>query len=173
MRSPVSRHLASTSLMVHSPRQLSRRVQSEDVIRYPPQLRWVCIRCGNSCHDVGERKRSILLTARDLERITDITLMEPRQYSVASRTGPPYTKMMKKIRGKCLFLQGTECSIYLARPLICRFYPFSLVRSQRGGVRIGFDPACSGIGKGCHRGKRFFHSLARLARGELSQEQDQ
>jgi len=160
----------STSLMFHPPRQRPKQVRSKDAIRYSPRLRWACIRCGNSCRDVGKRKRRILLTARDLARITHITLMEPKQYSVTSRNSPPYTKAMKKVEGKCVFLQGTECIIYEARPLICRFYPFSLVRSPRGEIRIGFDPACSGVRKGDYRGKRFFQDLVDLAREELSQE---
>lgn len=167
---PGSRPSASTSFMIRSPRLLPKRRQRLEVIRHPPRLRWTCIRCGNSCRDIGERKRNILLTARDLGRITNETKMEPRRFSISSRTNSPYTKKMRKIGGSCFFLKGTKCTIYNARPLICRFYPFSLVRSENGEVRIGFDPACSGIGKGNYCGNRFYYGLTRLAREELSQE---
>jgi len=75
---------------------------------------------------------------------------------------------MRKHEGRCTFLRGSRCSIYKARPLICRFYPFFLDRSKEGELKIGYDPACSGVGKGKVRGEKFFEGLAKLAKRELS-----
>jgi len=75
---------------------------------------------------------------------------------------------MRKHEGRCIFLRGSGCSIYKARPLICRFYPFFLDRSKEGGLKIGHDPACSGVGKGKVLSEKFFEGLAKLAKRELS-----
>lgn len=138
-----------------------------EVIQYPANLRWKCVRCTNSCRDVSHRKRNILLTAKDTERIEHVTKQKATQFSIASRGCTPYERRMRKIGGRCMFLRGSRCSIYKARPLICRFYPFYLHRSEDGAFQIGFDPACSGIGKGKLLGEEFFLSLVRLARREL------
>ena len=138
-------------------------------VNYPSKLRWTCIRCTNSCRDVPRRKRKILLTGRDVERIAMATRHDQEQFSYAVDGHSPYERRMRMVRGSCLFLEGCKCSIYRIRPLICRFYPFSLTPSMDGGFRIKFDPACSGIGRGLARDERFFSSLARLARRELSQ----
>ena len=138
-----------------------------EAIRYPADMRWTCVRCTRSCQDVSQRKRNILLTANDIKRVTRATRLEPDQFSVGLRGSFPYERRMRKIRGRCVFLQGTRCTIYKARPLICRFYPFYLRRSGDGGLHIGFDSTCSGIGKGKMRDVEFFNSLVRLARKEL------
>jgi len=138
-----------------------------EMIVYPANLRWTCIRCTRSCQDVAQRKRNILLTANDIKRVTRATRLEPDQFSVGLRGSFPYERRMRKIRGRCAFLQGTRCAIYRERPLICRFYPFHLCRSEDGRLHIGFDSTCSGIGKGKIRDVEFFRSLVRLARKEL------
>jgi Fe-S-cluster containining protein len=109
------------------------------------------------------------LTGRDVERIAVATQLGQKEFSYALDGHSPYERRMRMIRGSCVFLKGSECSIYRIRPLICRFYPFSLTPSAEGEFHIGFDPACSGIGKGVARDERFFTGLVTLARRELSQ----
>jgi len=137
------------------------------IVDYPLRLRWTCIRCANSCRDVPGHKRNILLTKRDVRRIVEVTGYSQSEFSTAVTNSMPYERRMKMIGGRCVFLEGLECSIYRARPLICRFYPFSLGPSERGGFTVAFDPACSGIGKGTERSRKFFMSLAGHAKREL------
>ena len=137
-------------------------------VRYPAGLRWVCLRCADSCRDIPPRKRNILLTSSDVNRIARATKLRAEEFSETSLSHQPYERKMKKLRGSCMFLRNSRCSIYQARPLICRFYPFSLCPSEDGGLEVRFDSACSGIGKGSIRSRRFFHNLVRLAKRELS-----
>ena len=137
-------------------------------VRYPAHLRWTCTRCANSCRDVQGRRRNILLTANDTERIVIATKRRPKEFSVALRGRFPYQRRMRKQEGACVFLKGSKCSVYEVRPLICRFYPFFLHRAEHAELKIGFDPLCSGIGKGKFRGELFFHALLRLAKSELT-----
>jgi Fe-S-cluster containining protein len=74
---------------------------------------------------------------------------------------------MRKLGGRCIFLQESTCSIYRARPLICRFYPFSLNPVRNNKFEIGFDLGCSGMEKGPYRNERFFRDLVELANKEL------
>ena len=136
-------------------------------IRYPGHIRWTCIRCGNSCRALPPRRRNILLTDGDIKRIVSANGRESEDFSVPSRARAPYRRRMRKLRGRCIFLEGSRCSIYKARPLICRFYPFSLDVSEERELEIGLDPSCQGVGKGKVRGERFFRDLADLARREL------
>jgi Fe-S-cluster containining protein len=141
----------------------------EGEARYPANLRWICVRCTNSCRDLPQRRRNILLAPNDTKRIADATKLTAKEFSISSRGLVPYNRKMKKRNGRCVFLQGSRCSIYERRPLICRFYPFSLRPAGVNGFEIGFDPSCSGMGKGPYRGQRFFHSLLGLAKRELNQ----
>jgi len=75
---------------------------------------------------------------------------------------------MRKRKGRCFFLSGSRCSIYRVRPLICKFYPFSLNLREKRELRIEFDATCSGIGKGKIRNEKFFEGLVGLAKRELS-----
>jgi Fe-S-cluster containining protein len=147
---------------------LASFTSDEVEIRYPAHLRWICIRCTNSCRDLPGRRRNILLAPSDIKRITDATKLTTKEFSLPSRGPVPYNRKMKKRKERCVFLQGSRCSIYGARPLICRFYPFSLHPAGDNTFQIGFDASCSGIGKGPHRRQRFFHSLLRLAKRELN-----
>lgn len=143
-------------------------VSGQGDAQYPSNLRWRCARCTNSCRDMPGRRRNILLTPWDTKRIVRTTKRQADDFSVLARGHVPYERSMRKIRGRCVFLRGPACSIYRARPLICRFYPFSLDMSESGRVRIGYDPACSGIGSGETRHERFYRGLVRLARRELA-----
>lgn len=157
----------SREVYLHAPRSTAPSV-NRSRFRYPPNLRWKCARCANSCRDILGRKRNILLTRKDAERIGNATKLDPRRFSVALHGTFPYERAMRKIDGRCFFLRGSKCSVYKARPLICRFYPFSLDSTQDGEMKINFDPLCSGIGKGKVRDERFFEGLVRFAKTELS-----
>jgi Fe-S-cluster containining protein len=143
----------------------------EAEVQYPDYLRWICIRCTKSCRDLPGRTRSILLTQGDIERIKGVTKLSAREFSVSSRGSFPYVRKMRKPGGKCIFLRDSRCSIYGARPLICRFYPFSLLPIANNMYVIGFDSSCSGMGMGPRRRKRFFLGLVGVANKELRSQQ--
>jgi Fe-S-cluster containining protein len=142
----------------------------EGEVQFPSHLRWTCVRCTKSCRDLPGRRRNILLAESDIRRIIDVTNLTAREFSLSSPSSFPYVRKMRKFGGRCVFLRGSRCSIYRARPLICRFYPFSLHPTRDDAFEIGFDPSCSGMGKGPHRAERFFRNLVGLANKELRSE---
>ena len=147
---------------------LSTFASDEGEVRYPADVRWVCVGCGNSCGDLPGRRRSVLLAPHDVERIADATELTPKEFSVVARRSAPYTRKMKKRNGKCIFFHSSRCSIYGARPLICRFYPFCIRPLGTTMFEIGVDLSCMGIGTGPRRDETFFRRLVELAKAELS-----
>jgi Fe-S-cluster containining protein len=139
----------------------------EGEVQYPGDLRWICVRCTRSCRDLPGRTRNILLAECDIKRITDSTKLTAKEFSVSSRGSFPYVRKMRKLGGRCVFLKDSRCSIYRTRPLICRFYPFSLNPAGNNTFEIGFDLSCSGMDKGPYRDERFFRDLVELASKEL------
>lgn len=139
----------------------------EGEVQYPAHLRWICARCTKSCRDLPGRTRNILLAHSDIKRITDSTKLTAKEFSASSRGSFPYVRKMRKLGGRCVFLKASRCSIYGARPLICRFYPFSLHPARNNTFEIGFDLSCSGMDKGPYRDERFFRDLVELANNEL------
>jgi len=73
----------------------------------------------------------------------------------------PYVYEIRKTveEGKCVFLEGNNCTIYALRPLICRFYPFELKVAKNGKQEFLYTEECLGIGKGRRLKKEFFKNL--------------
>ena len=72
----------------------------------------------------------------------------------------PYVFQMKKtVEGDCIFLRNGSCSIYEARPLICRFYPFQLQNRENDRYVFRYTEECPGLGKGPQLERRFFEEL--------------
>jgi len=127
----------------------------------PSGLSWKCIRCGRCCGDTEEHVRRILLTPLEAGRIASITGLEICRFLRRTRN-KPYEYEMRKVHSKCFFYNG-RCTIYRARPLVCRFYPFVLERfGEKVVVKLG-DRSCPGVGRGPRRSRRFFIHLISMA----------
>jgi Fe-S-cluster containining protein len=87
------------------------------------------------------------LLESEVRQISDITGLRPLSFASRSLGIQPYRYRMKKRNGKCVFLDGKACRIYNFRPLICRFYPFSLKRGNNGYM-FEVSEECPGIGLG-------------------------
>lgn len=78
------------------------------------QARFNCIRCGLCCAP------TVTPTEKDIRRI-EKSLGKPREYFLENSS-------LKKVNGYCMFLKRENgnniCSIYKARPSICRKWPF-------------------------------------------------
>jgi Fe-S-cluster containining protein len=74
---------------------------------------------------------------------------------------------MKKKNRKCVFLKNGGCSIYMHRPLLCRFSPFSLEKNNGGYIFKATDE-CPGIGTGNNLGEDDFKEMLTEANGVLA-----
>jgi hypothetical protein len=117
-------------------------------LRYPENIRFECQRCAKCCGDTPERERNILLLEPEVKQISAVMKLEAAEFSNPSSGTEPYRYVMKKKEGKCIFLEGIDCQIYSHRPLICRFYPFSLKGLGAESYEFKVSDECPGVGLG-------------------------
>lgn len=117
-------------------------------LRYPENIRFECQRCAKCCGDTPERKRNILLLEPEVKQISAATKLKVTEFSIQSSGTEPYRYVMKKKEGKCIFLEGIHCQIYSHRPLICRFYPFSLEGLGAENYEFKVSGECPSVGLG-------------------------
>ena len=86
-----------------------------------------------------------------------------RFYTKNSVSYGPYKYEMVKKNGRCVFLSGKKCTIYENRPLICRFYPFTMFRDDEYVFEA--DQDCQGIGIGEVVDERYLRELVQLTQG--------
>jgi Fe-S-cluster containining protein len=139
-----------------------------------PDLAFECSRCGLCCGDTPNRTRHIRLTKLDAEGIAQAPRREIGSYCTPTPENAPYIHEMHKTpEGNCVFLVNNQCTIYDARPLICRFYPFQLSMDFDGIYVFEATAECPAIG--AEGGKRlegaFFRGLFELARKRLGFEE--
>ena len=138
---------------------------------YPSAVRFRCIKCGKCCGDTKEKTRHVLLLKREAEEISKKTLQPILDFAVKIEGRAPYNYEMKKTAegGHCLFLENNHCTIYLLRPLICRFYPFELKIAMNQKYEFLFTDECPGINQGKTLDYASFKKLFRLAHVKLRQ----
>jgi len=140
---------------------------------YPKNLAFTCNKCGTCCGNTAQRTRHILLTKKDAERITAHTKQETAAFA-ENADSEPYVFEMKKNpeTGKCIFHQKNHCSIYMARPLICRFYPFQLTTDAAGTCTFTETAECPQIHACTEEGKplnqTYFKKLLQQAQEEFT-----
>jgi Fe-S-cluster containining protein len=140
---------------------------------YPAVVRFQCIKCGICCGDTKEKNRHILLLKAEAEQIATTTSQPTSAFTVKIKDKAPYSHEMKKTEeGKCVFLENNCCTIYTARPLICRFYPFELKTAHDGKHTFLYTTECPGINKGPMLSKNYFRKLLRLAHARSRQTAD-
>lgn len=94
--------------------------------------------------------------------------MQLKDFLIDVQEKKPYLYEMKKIGGKCVFLNGAFCSIYSMRPMICQFYPFELKFDALKNQHVfEFTLECPSINSGPLLDKADFFELFRLANNRL------
>jgi Fe-S-cluster containining protein len=144
--------------------------QMELLFQYPKGIAFHCLRCGLCCKDRSYKPRLILALRSEVLRISERTGLRLEEFAEASgkRT---YDYLLKKRQdGSCIFLRDNSCSIYELRPLVCRFYPFSLRKNGNHGYVFSYTNECPGLGKGRPLSKKFFGDLLAYALKELNSE---
>jgi Fe-S-cluster containining protein len=120
----------------------------------------MCEKCTICCGDTENKVRSILMLKIEAKQISQHTGKSIEQFAESVAEFEPYCFRMKKTKDKkCVFLQGSLCTIYELRPLVCRFYPFELKNAGDGRHIFDYTSECPAIGKGQRLGKSFFDEL--------------
>ena len=78
-----------------------------------------CTVCANCC-----RVATVKLQDRDIEKLAKFLRIKPQQfirdYTVESEEEG---RILKRTETGCVFLSGTECTVYEARPAACQAFP--------------------------------------------------
>lgn len=139
------------------------RVKDAYDFDYPRGVRFACEKCALCCGDTAVRVRHIRLLRVEAERIMRFTGKSVGLFAEKVVGFEPYIfEMRKNVDGKCVFLEGNQCSIYGVRPLICVFYPFELKEAGEGKFVFSFTAECPAVGKGHKLGKVYFEKLFAL-----------
>ncbi len=117
---------------------------------YEKGLRFECQRCLYCC---SAEPGYVYLSRTDIINGANATALSPRDFiSVYCRLVDFGAFSMVSLREKenydCVFLTKDGCSIYSARPLQCRTYPFwrSVIESEESWKKE--SASCPGIGRG-------------------------
>jgi Fe-S-cluster containining protein len=128
-------------------------------------MRFTCQMCGECC-----RRYAIPVTSSDINRIvkftglsltTFLTLMEPDDSVIQTykdfpkirlKDGDNFVLVLSQKNDDCMFLKDNRCSIYRARPLVCKPFPFEYSIEKRGEIEFSINMEarvfCKGLGKG-------------------------
>ena len=138
-------------------------------IHYPRGIHWTCVRCHMCCGDTRDHVRRIRLLDSEVRVTSQLTGINQERFSVLADGSEPFKfEMLKVTSGSCIFLEGDSCTIYQARPLTCRFYPFFLERNSNGKLSFGLtSERCPGLGQGPLLDRKFFLELFQEASKRL------
>ena len=135
---------------------------------YPTAIRFRCIKCGICCGETKQKNRHILLLKTEAEKIAKTIEWHISKFAVKIEHKKPYRyEMKKRENGKCIFLENDLCTIYLLRPLICRFYPFELNFLNDQKYVFLYTDECPGINKGRILSEDYFKKMFQLACDKL------
>ena len=127
----------------------SRKIRDLSLLN--KHFRFKCIRCATFCCRLGGPK----LTKRDVERIRETGYCEKFFLEPMNSESESLSIMRNSLKnredGSCVFLKSDpehkryECSIYDFRPVLCRLYPFNLVRVDSNTIALKLIPCCRGL----------------------------
>ena len=133
-------------------------------------LRFSCTRCSGCCrHDGG----FVFLSELDLSRLAGVLGMGHADFVDAWCRWVPYVpgyerlSLREKANLDCVFWKDGGCSVYEARPLQCRAFPFwdSVLCSPRAWERMAGE--CPGINSGRLHPKEEIDGCLRQLEDEL------
>ncbi|NVO67906.1 YkgJ family cysteine cluster protein [Methanofollis tationis] len=93
-----------------------------------------CTGCGACCSEVSPGSNLVMVTPAEARAVADAAgrtfdgVAEPYPDFIEGEDGARYTFdwSLRREGGRCLFLREGRCTVYGARPWICRTYPFML-----------------------------------------------
>lgn len=90
---------------------------------YSNGLRFQCTGCGKCC---GGYPGYVWVSHEEMEKISSFLKISLQEFSrkYIRRVGNRYSLIERKHNYECIFLHQKKCSIYEARPIQCKTYPF-------------------------------------------------
>ncbi|KAE9057776.1 hypothetical protein PF005_g31948 [Phytophthora fragariae] len=118
-------------LKLPPPTLRARGLQSWSGSREEVRLRFQCTGCGKCCTGSGGRVRVNERELQELAAATDLSVVEfertytrPAEEDVGGQKKSQLVLKQTPDDHQCIFLQGSKCSVYQARPTQCRTFPW-------------------------------------------------
>jgi hypothetical protein len=122
---------------------------STNSLKIPP-LRFECTGCGKCCTQRGEYAH-VYVDAREIETLAAFLGLSPsrvrRSHTVVDELG---WRQLRFHEGRCAFLDPDtqRCTVYAARPVQCRTFPFWPELVGPDGWRDELRQLCEGVDRG-------------------------
>jgi Fe-S-cluster containining protein len=117
---------------------------------YAQGLRFECTRCSRCCrHSPGY----VFLSHEDLSRLAEAKALSPRQFfdqycREVDLYGIVRISLRERDNYDCILWQEGGCSVYSARPVQCRSYPFWSANLSSPQSWAAVSEECPGAGQG-------------------------
>lgn len=111
---------------------------------------FACTNCGDCCRGLGEDGSLVMVGRAEARRVAEAAGLPfahavvpfPGEVTVRGRACRLGWALARDEGGACRFHDGVRCTVYAARPWICRTYPFML---DSGELVVS---ECPGLGAG-------------------------
>lgn len=98
------------------------------------EIGFACTSCGDCCRGVGEDGSLVMVGRAEARRVAEAAAIAfeeavepfPGEVEVRGRPCRLGWALARDVQGACRFHDGERCTVYEARPWICRTYPFML-----------------------------------------------
>ena len=135
---------------------------------YDKGLSFECQRCLYCC---SAEPGYVFLTQKDIDNAASFLGMDADRFiEVYCRYVDYGSYLMVSLKEKsnydCIFLSESGCSIYQARPVQCRTYPFWKSNLESEAAWKNESGSCPGIGKGCRLSKNEIEERLKASAGE-------
>lgn len=130
---------------------------------YGDGLKFTCTQCGDCCRTHGDY-RWVFLENEDIARLSAFLKIDRRAFLheyTEKEDGVRVLKWPNEVQ--CIFLGEKGCTVYEARPLQCRTWPFWNENLKKKVWDTDIVPFCPGAGEG-----RLYKigEIRKIARGE-------
>ena len=126
-------------------------------------IRFKCEGSANCCVSRGSHG-FVFLSKKDLTRLAKffkISLINFKKSYCEATNKFLHLKEIKK-NGECIFLKNKKCSVYKARPIQCRTWPFWPENMNSKTWNRDIINFCPGIGKGAIISKKIIDRLLKI-----------
>lgn len=114
---------------------------------YSDGIRFQCQDCGNCCLS-RDHYAYVYLTAQDRKNLSDYLGISTREFTLQYTEKSDGLLHLIDPHKDCLFLEGGLCSVYEARPVQCRSWPFWPENMKKKVWEGEIASYCAGVGKG-------------------------
>jgi len=112
-------------------------------------LKFQCQGSGNCCVSRGNYG-FVYLSKEDLKKLSIFFEIKQSEFKIqfcSNTDGFMHLKELKKNKGNCIFLKDKKCTVYKARPIQCRTWPFWNENMNAKTWNENISKFCPGIGK--------------------------